>query len=46
MTYALVIPPEYLAKMVKVREKTGVSIRRQALRSIGKDIGIFIPDKK
>lgn len=46
MTYVLVIPPEYVEKMYHIREKTGVSIRRQALRSIGKDIGIFIPDKK
>ncbi len=31
MTYALVIPPEFLAELVAIRAATGVSIRQQIL---------------
>lgn len=34
MTYALVIPPKYLGDLVKIREKTGKSIRGQILESV------------
>jgi len=33
MTYALVIPPEFLAELVAIRAATGVSIRQQILRA-------------
>ena len=33
MTYALVIPPEFLCELVAIREATGVSIRQQILRA-------------
>ena len=33
MTYALVIPPEFLAALVAIREATGISIRQQILRA-------------
>ena len=36
--YSLVIPPEYLKHLVKIREKTGISIRKQILQSIDKHI--------
>ncbi len=38
MTYALVIPPQYLGDLVKIREKTKTSIRKQILQSIEKHI--------
>lgn len=34
MTYALVIPPEYLGDLVAIRTKSGKSIRKQILESI------------
>jgi len=37
MTYALIIPPELLAKLVPRREKTGISIRKQCLQAIEKE---------
>ena len=33
MTYALIVPPEFLAQLVAIREETGVSIRQQILRA-------------
>ena len=33
MTYALVVPREFLAQLVVIREATGVSIRQQILRA-------------
>lgn len=36
--YALVVPPEYLKHLVKIREKTGKSIRKQILESVDKHI--------
>ena len=33
MTYALVVPPELLAELVKIRSKYGISIRKQILDS-------------
>ena len=36
MTYALVIPPDLVAGLFSVREKTGVSIRKQILEAIRK----------
>jgi len=33
MTYALIVPPEFLAELVAIREATGVSIRQQILRA-------------
>jgi hypothetical protein len=44
--YALVIPPEYLGKLVKIREKTGTSIRKQVLTAIEKHTDEFIPFRK
>ena len=38
MAYALVIPPQYLGDLVRIREKTKISIRRQILQSIEKHI--------
>jgi hypothetical protein len=33
MTYALIVPPEFLAQLVAIREATGVSIRQQILKA-------------
>ena len=33
MTYTLVVPPELLAELVKIRAKYGISIRKQILES-------------
>jgi len=33
MTYALIVPPEFLAQLVVIREATGVSIRQQILKA-------------
>jgi len=33
MTYALIVPPEFLCELVAIREATGVSIRQQILRA-------------
>lgn len=32
--YSLIIPPKYLGDLVRIREKTGVSIRKQILLAI------------
>lgn len=34
MTYAVVIPPKYLAELVAIREATGISIRGQIMNAI------------
>lgn len=32
--YAIVIPPKYLGDLVRIREKSGVSIRKQILLAV------------
>ncbi len=32
--YSLVIPPELLGELCRIREKTGISIRRQIINAI------------
>lgn len=46
MTYALVIPPQYLGDLVKIREETKISIRKQILQSIEKHIAESKKTKK
>ena len=31
MTYALIVPPELLEELVRIRSETGISIRKQIL---------------
>lgn len=38
MSYSLIIPPDLVVRLYFVREKTGVSIRRQILDSIRKHL--------
>lgn len=33
MTYALIVPPEVLAELVRIRAATGMSIRKQILNA-------------
>ena len=33
MTYALIVPPEFLCELVAIRAATGISIRQQMLRA-------------
>jgi len=46
MTYALVIPPEYLGDLVAIREESGKSIRKQILESIQNHISKTKEDKE
>ncbi|MBI5872315.1 hypothetical protein HZB88_04500 [archaeon] len=38
MTYSLIIPPEFLGELVKLREKFGKSIRSMILEAVRKYI--------
>ena len=36
MSYSLIIPPDLVEKMFHIRTNTGIPIRRQIIRAIGK----------
>ena len=38
MTYALVVPPDLLSGLYNIREKTGVSIRKQILLAVDRHL--------
>ena len=36
MSYSLIIPPDLVEKMFHIRANTGIPIRRQIIRAVGK----------